>query len=76
MLNMPATNDDPGSALFKPLPIKGNVALSELEGSGISKEMSAALEHAPEGKCTGWGIRFEADTYHGHTPATDHPAHH
>jgi len=56
---MPSVTDGPSSDLFKPLPFKGNVALSKLADSGISAEMSASLEHAPSGACVSWGIPFE-----------------
>lgn len=56
---MPGIQDGPSSSLFKPLPFKGNVAMSELAGAGISKEMAAAIEHAPGGACVCWGIPFE-----------------
>lgn len=51
--------DGPGSSLFAPLFLKGNVPLSELTGAGISNEMSSALEHAPSGDCISWGIPFK-----------------
>jgi hypothetical protein len=51
--------DGPASALFTPLPIKGNVKLSELDTvDGISEQMLEALEHAPDGACVCWGIPF------------------
>ena len=56
---MPSVKDGPSSNLFDPLPLKGNVTLSDLADIGISDEMSAALEHAPNGACVGWGIPFE-----------------
>ena len=58
---MLGTRDGPGSALFRPLPLRGNVTLSELGRAGTSREMTAALEHAPTGECTGWGIPFVVD---------------
>jgi hypothetical protein len=56
---MLGVKDGPNSNLFDPLPLKGNVAIPDLAGIGISDEMSAALEHAPGGACVGWGIPFE-----------------
>jgi hypothetical protein len=53
--------DGPSSPLFAPLSLRGNVSLSELAGAGISQEMAAALEHAPAGSCTAWGIPFEIE---------------
>jgi hypothetical protein len=35
------------------------VSLVELAGAGLSTEMAAAVDDAPTGLCTGWGIPFE-----------------
>lgn len=56
---MSSVQDGPKSSLFVPLALKGNVPLSKLADIGISDEMSAALEHAPNGACVAWGIPFE-----------------
>ena len=56
---MPTVKDGPSSNLFDALPLRGNVAIPDLAGIGISDKMSAALEHAPGGACVGWGIPFE-----------------
>ncbi len=56
---MPSVVDGPSSARFTPLPFEGNMALSRLASTGISAEMSAALEYAPSGPCVCWGIPFE-----------------
>jgi len=56
---MPSVWDGPSSDLFTPLPFRGNVALSQVAGMGISAGMAAALEHAPSGACVCWGIPFE-----------------
>ncbi len=56
---MLSTKDGPSTDLFRPLPLKGNSALSGLAELGISAEMSAALEHAPGDACVSWGIPFE-----------------
>ncbi len=53
---MPSIIDGPSSRFFWPLPFEGGIPLSEL--AGISKEMSAALPHAPGGECVSWGIPF------------------
>jgi hypothetical protein len=58
-LDMSSVQDGPSSPLFAPLPVKGNVTLSELAGVGISDKMSAALVYAPGGTCVSWGIPFE-----------------
>jgi hypothetical protein len=51
--------DGPSSSHFKPVPFKGNVALSGLRDFGVSGEMAQAAEHAPNGQCVSWGIPFE-----------------
>lgn len=56
---MPIVKDGPFSTQFTALPLRGNVAGADLAGAGITEEMAAALEHAPIGSCTGWGIPFE-----------------
>jgi len=56
---MPSIHDGPRSSRFVPLPLKGNVPLSDLADVGISDEMSLALERAPSNSCTSWGIPFE-----------------
>jgi len=58
---MPGVQDGPSSPLFTPLSLRGNVPLSKLADVGISDEMSAALEHAPNGDCVAWGIPFEIE---------------
>ena len=58
---MPSCKDGPSTDLFRPLPFKGNVALSGLSGAGISDEMSTNLEHAPSGDCIAWGIPFQIE---------------
>ncbi len=58
---MIGVQDGPRTALFHPLTFQGNVALSDLAGAGLSPEMAAALEHAPAGECTGWGIPFQVE---------------
>jgi len=56
---MPAVNDGPVSPLFVPVILNGDASLSDLSKWGVSAEMAAASEHAPEGPCTCWGIPFE-----------------
>jgi hypothetical protein len=63
---MPAIQDGPSASQFAPLPLKGNAQLASLAGlavgggpTGLSQEMAAALEQAPEGTCVAWGIPFE-----------------
>ena len=56
---MSGFQDGLSSSLFVPLPFKGNTTLSRLGDAGISDEMAAALECAPDGACVSWGIPFE-----------------
>ena len=58
---MPSIHDGPASALFTPLTLQGNASLPGLSGRGLSADMAAALEHAPSGACTAWGIPFQID---------------
>ena len=74
---MSAIHDGPCSPHFQPLPFRGIVDLSTLvaagtgDGSlGFTEEMSAALEHAPDGACVCWGIPFEIDEV---VILSDHP---
>jgi hypothetical protein len=56
---MSTVQDGPCSHLFQPLPFEGGLLLSEL--TGVSEEMSAALQHAPSGDCVSWGIPFKIE---------------
>jgi len=68
---MPTYRDGPASASFVPLPLQGNVRLSDLGAVDRadrvhpagevrpSEQMLEALEHAPSGACVCWGIPFE-----------------
>ena len=58
---MPNIQDGPRTPLFEPITLEGNTAVNQLVAFGISDEMSAALEHAPVGNCTSWGIPFEIE---------------
>ncbi|MFN2286423.1 MAG: hypothetical protein ACK2UQ_18545, partial [Anaerolineae bacterium] len=52
--------DGPVSPHFKPVPFAGYVYLDDLsDGTDISSEMAAAVQHAPGGDCVAWGIPFE-----------------
>ena len=55
---MPASIDGPRSALFRPLPFDGGTPVEDLAAAGLSPEMAAVVEHAPEGDCVCWGIPF------------------
>lgn len=55
---MPASIDGPRSALFRPLPFDGGTPVEDLAAAGLSPEMVAVVEHAPEGDCVCWGIPF------------------
>ncbi len=62
---MPSFHDGPSSPLFAPLSYRADATPTDLAGAAddapaaISPEMAAALEHAPSGQCTAWGIPFE-----------------
>jgi hypothetical protein len=56
---MPSFKDGPSTDLFTALSFKGNVSLAGLAETGLSAQMSEAVEHAPSGACVGWGIPFE-----------------
>jgi len=50
--------DGPRSPLFAPVPIRGNVSLGQLGARGVSERMARAVEHAPVGDVTAWGVPF------------------
>lgn len=63
---MSTLRDGPSSPLFTPLPFDGNADLALLAGDpgqalafGMSEQMVSALDAAPTGSCTGWGVPFE-----------------
>lgn len=56
---MKPTNDGPRSQYFQVLPITEGILLEELPAYQCSQNMTEALEHAPVGSCTAWGIPFE-----------------
>ncbi len=58
---MPVYQDGSRSPLFTPIRLDGKFAISELGADGVSNEMMAALEHAPNGECIGWGIPFDIE---------------
>lgn len=58
---MVVCRDGPCTARFKSLPLAGSVALADLVSAGISPEMAAALEFAPQDAAVSWGIPFEID---------------
>ena len=51
--------DGPHSSLFTTIQIEGNLELSELADPEISKSMSDAVQYAPFGNGTSWGIPFD-----------------
>jgi len=55
---MAIRKDGPSSRQFKPVTLRGNVALSGLRRAGVSKEMASAVEHAPAGAVVAWGVPF------------------
>ena len=56
---MISVNDGPTTQHFRPVPLGGGVTSAHLPSVGISEEMAAALEYAPTGPCSAWGIPFE-----------------
>ena len=56
---MSESHDGPRSALFDPIPIEGTTAFSELVEPLVSSQMAEAVETAPTGACTAWGISFD-----------------
>lgn len=58
---MSTIQDGPASALFSPVRFQGSTSLAGLAQQGISPEMSAAIQHAPSGACTAWGIPFQVE---------------
>jgi len=55
---MPDLRDGPSSDSFRPVPLRGNVAWSELGRAGVSGQMAEQLARAPSGRCISWGIGF------------------
>jgi hypothetical protein len=56
---MKPVNDGPVSPHFEPLPIRGNISLEALEGTGVSDTMIRVADYAVTGTCTSWGIPFD-----------------
>lgn len=56
--NRPVLFDGPGSPLFDTIPIEGNASFYSLS-DGVSDRMAKAVEHAPVGEGTAWGIPFQ-----------------
>ena len=55
---LPLQQDGPGSPLFEPVDIKGNMDLSKVDLSMVSENMAEASKLAPGGKAVAWGIPF------------------
>ncbi|MCE5324961.1 MAG: CehA/McbA family metallohydrolase [Planctomycetaceae bacterium] len=55
---MPPVIDGPASSKFTPLPLAGNVALTDLKEPQATRCWVDAAPHAPSGKCVGWGVPF------------------
>ena len=53
--------DGPKSALFTTISFKRDTPLSTIADTGVSEEMAAAVEHAPDGDCVSWGIPFNIE---------------
>ncbi len=51
--------DGPSTSQFRPITLRGNLKLSELQTTrAVSKEMRQAAKHSPSGRCVGWGVPF------------------
>ncbi|MCJ8330983.1 MAG: CehA/McbA family metallohydrolase [Lentisphaeria bacterium] len=59
---MTTNNDGPTSSLFKALKFRGNATLATIDETVFSEDMAAALQHAPDGRRTFWGIPFHVDS--------------
>ncbi len=56
--DLPEYFDGPGSPLFEPLNITGNINISEVDSSIVTEQMSEAIKSAPTGNSVAWGIPF------------------
>ena len=54
----PGHFDGPGSPLFEPLDIAGNLDLSAISAPAVSDIMAKSIKSAPRGKSVAWGIPF------------------
>ena len=54
----PGFADGPSSPHFRPLSLPGNVSLDDLRTHAISERMKKAIDFAPTGAGTAWGIPF------------------
>ena len=57
--DLPQLYDGPGSPLFEPLDITGNLDISKIDLSVVSEEMAEAIKSAPTGNSLAWGIPFD-----------------
>jgi hypothetical protein len=55
---MASQNDGPASPYFSPVRVASKTTFSALAKLGVSASMQRAIEAAPRGVCTGWGIPF------------------
>ncbi|MCC6143341.1 MAG: CehA/McbA family metallohydrolase [Candidatus Hydrogenedentes bacterium] len=56
-------HDGPASSLFTPIPLKGGQSIAKLQQHpALSKDTRDALQHAPSGECTSWGMPFDASS--------------
>ena len=53
--------DGPASPRFRAVPLAGNATPATLADHGVSEKMAAAAQHAPVGRCVGWGIPFDVE---------------
>jgi len=56
---MPIVKDGPGSVLFSPVPLRGNISMDKLCQAGVSKLMRDHVQYAPGGRCVCRGIGFK-----------------
>jgi len=51
-------SDGPGSPLFEPLDLTGNLDLSKIDSTLVSGRMAESIKSAPRGSSVAWGIPF------------------
>ena len=56
-----SVQDGPQTGRFVPLPIKGNLAHSDLAKAGLSEDLTKAADRALKGPCVCWGIPFRVN---------------
>jgi hypothetical protein len=56
--DLPLFSDGPGSPLFEPMDIVGNLDISKINSTLVSGRMAEAIKLAPKGNSVAWGIPF------------------